>query len=107
MLSKFGPDQNAACKQCRSKSSESRHGLQARREHDACTTERMPFPCSAEGSAAPLEMTVSRGSSTRGVFKLRGSGKSDSVASAAPRRQRTRPQKLPDEATHGEPGHDG
>jgi hypothetical protein len=80
--------------------------LQARREHDACAT-RGPCPPLQHGpDRADRGWPWSRGSFDTGRFQLRGSGKPDSAASAAPRRQQLGRRKLPGEATRGEPGHD-
>jgi len=107
MLSKFRTRPERRVQAVPLKVFRERHGLQARREHDACTTERMPFPCSAEGSAAPLEDDrVSR--------VLRHGAFSNCVGAASLTRLRVplrdasdSAAELPDEATHGEPGHDG
>ena len=48
-----------------------RHGLQARREHDACATEACPSLQRAQ-EARPPRMTVFAGPSTRGIFNCVG-----------------------------------
>jgi len=103
MLLKLRNRPERRLKQCRSQVSKS-GTVQARRDHDACAT-RGRCPPLQRGRTAPTEDGRVSRVLRHGRFQFRGSGRPDSVASAAPRRQQLGLRPLR-KANRRESGHD-